>query len=484
MRRIPESGARLCALALLLAASRAGALSDTDFQGAINYDFRPPGARSLAMAGAFTALSDDASGALNNPAGLTQLKRPEFTFAGKVWTSNFHLEWGMGSTGDFSSIGPIYSDHAYRTPRDSYASQAGPTFASYSIPWKRVAFSVFAGQLNRMRNSFLRDAIQVGPVYFDDCNTSPCTRYPAGVLETAPTAADAVIRHERYGVAVAFAMGNHFSAGLSGFLGHMRFDATTGRYLARVTLSKTNSLLYLDEHAADSAPGFTVGLLYRSEALQIGATYHRNEKFKATVRQSAGAAGYGLQLRADCPPVANSYFPAPGYPACEFPTTLRVPDRAALGLAWRPSPLLTLSGEAEYIRWRQMLDDFRSFQDAEHDHEYTLDNALNPHLGAEYVLLADTSPLSVRAGLWLERGHLLTARRALGTQFIDVGGGYFFEIPAESRNNGQRALYPGAGSQLHSTLGIGFVVGRLQFDAGYDRARDSRQFELSTVYRF
>lgn len=38
-----------------------------------------PGARSLAMGGAFVALADDATTAYSNPAGLTILERPEIS---------------------------------------------------------------------------------------------------------------------------------------------------------------------------------------------------------------------------------------------------------------------------------------------------------------------------------------------------------------------------------------------------------------------
>ena len=44
---------------------------------AIEFDFSNPGARSLAMGGAFVGLADDATAAYANPAGLTALLQPE-----------------------------------------------------------------------------------------------------------------------------------------------------------------------------------------------------------------------------------------------------------------------------------------------------------------------------------------------------------------------------------------------------------------------
>lgn len=46
----------------------------------IQFTLAPPGARSLGMGGAFIAIADDATASESNPAGLTILTRPEFSF--------------------------------------------------------------------------------------------------------------------------------------------------------------------------------------------------------------------------------------------------------------------------------------------------------------------------------------------------------------------------------------------------------------------
>src|SRR5262249_59586795 len=43
----------------------------------LEYNFAPPGARSLAMGASFLGLADDATAAASNPAGLTILTKPE-----------------------------------------------------------------------------------------------------------------------------------------------------------------------------------------------------------------------------------------------------------------------------------------------------------------------------------------------------------------------------------------------------------------------
>ena len=52
----------------------------------IQFSFSNPGARSLGMGGAFAAVADDATAAFANPAGLTQLTRPEISVEGRHWS--------------------------------------------------------------------------------------------------------------------------------------------------------------------------------------------------------------------------------------------------------------------------------------------------------------------------------------------------------------------------------------------------------------
>ncbi len=93
----------------------------------LQYNFAPPGARSLGMGASFVGLADDATAAASNPAGLTILTRPEVS-AHFSYTS-FELEApdtvvGIGTK--------TFSDHV-----------GSPSFFSFVYPWKAAAFSAY-----------------------------------------------------------------------------------------------------------------------------------------------------------------------------------------------------------------------------------------------------------------------------------------------------------------------------------------------------
>src|SRR3954462_14535928 len=75
LSQYPSACALLLA-ALLVLAPRNG-LAQTSLQIPLQFDFLNPGAKSLAIGGAFAGLADDATATFANPAGVTQLNASE-----------------------------------------------------------------------------------------------------------------------------------------------------------------------------------------------------------------------------------------------------------------------------------------------------------------------------------------------------------------------------------------------------------------------
>ena len=96
----------------------------------LEFNFSNPGARSLAMGGAFLGRADDASAAYANPAGLVELTRPEVSVELRNW--NFTAKIGLPSLeagevipageAELETEGILFASYVY--PRDRWTVAA------------------------------------------------------------------------------------------------------------------------------------------------------------------------------------------------------------------------------------------------------------------------------------------------------------------------------------------------------------------------
>jgi len=99
------------ALAIVVTLAAAGpslAQLDDDSSSAIQFNFNPPGARSLGLGGAFLAVADDATAAFTNPAGLVILREREvFAEVRQTSSSVPYVDRGAGEiSADGFSVSP------------------------------------------------------------------------------------------------------------------------------------------------------------------------------------------------------------------------------------------------------------------------------------------------------------------------------------------------------------------------------------------
>src|SRR5438045_9762113 len=95
--------------------------------GNIPFDLLPPGARSLGLAGAFTAVADDATASEANPAGLSILTRPEISISGRRTSfdvTNFNGDAGYADVYDGRPVDPfpLYDKASDSTTAVSFAA--------------------------------------------------------------------------------------------------------------------------------------------------------------------------------------------------------------------------------------------------------------------------------------------------------------------------------------------------------------------------
>ena len=91
-------------------AQLASAQESSSVSGAV---FTNPGARSIALGGAFAAIADDATAAFSNPAGLIQIVRPEIsaelraTGSDGPYSGDINVDGGVSGLGFFSFVYPF-----------------------------------------------------------------------------------------------------------------------------------------------------------------------------------------------------------------------------------------------------------------------------------------------------------------------------------------------------------------------------------------
>jgi len=180
-------------------------------------DLTNPGARSLGLGGAFVALADDATAAFANPAGLTQLVRPELS--AEIRATN------LGFSSASSTI-------------------TGLGFASFVYPWRDLAFAVYGHTLANVEQS-----LDVGV-------TPPSTSYGISTLVIA-----------NLGASAAWSVSDSLSLGL----GVTSFNTELSAF---GTIVSPFNITAIETSKSQSQVGGVAGLRWRADSgWSIGAAY-------------------------------------------------------------------------------------------------------------------------------------------------------------------------------------------------------------------
>jgi len=134
----------------------------------------PTGPRAGAMGESFTALSDDATAIYWNPAGLGQLKDPEFFLSHHEWFLGFRDEYasmalplgpgrlGVGLT--YSGVSGIEAWDINNLPREvkTVSNNTGVLSAGYGFPVPNPRLPMYLGGSVKVAYDFLGDASSAG----------------------------------------------------------------------------------------------------------------------------------------------------------------------------------------------------------------------------------------------------------------------------------------------------------------------------------
>jgi len=297
----------LVAAVLTMAAATAGA-QDVSLS-------RPgSGARAAGMGNAFIAVSDDGTAASWNPAGLSQLVRPEFSLVHDTSLRDRRLEGFL--TRDQSA--------AY-TALGTRSTTADIEFASAAVPFRLVGTPVTL-QVGWRRLYQLATHVHGD---FQRVALTPAARPESDLRIDAATDGSVNL----WSLAGAVRPTDRLSLGWS-------LDLYRGAWEERVSMSEDPGILgpadYFSSVQTDRMSGHALsfGLLLAYPSLSVGAVYH------GALRGDFAETFSGRSTLTD--PIAASS--APG-------GELRFPRSIGVGAAWRPRPLLRLALDFTYDEW-------------------------------------------------------------------------------------------------------------------------------------
>lgn len=458
MQAIHSRPARAILIALIVVGSvpLVEGASDEEIFRDFPFNFTNPGARALGVGGAFISLADDSTAAQANPAGLVNLRRPEFfaEFNTQSYDTSEVRVSAMLNTPFFQ--GDLTASAA-SMPRTGF----NPTFLSYVLPLKNVSLGFSRYEtLNvqtRTTNSFSIVGIEA-IVAFDP------TSGDATIVGTQPvdleltSEADLDARVVQYNFAAAFALGSKFSFGLTGVLGTADFDGGADNLFRDSVGGGNFPVLTLDYatriNDTDTDFVFNAGMLWRPAGwMNIGAVYRKGLRFELT-EQVLDEGVRAVEAR-------DLY-------GQTFDNIIHMPDSYGLGLSFRPADPWTILIDVVKIEYSDLMDGFLTglnritFPEANLD--FTVDDGTEVHLGVEKIFLSGTTPVAIRFGAWSDPDHRIRARRATN-EFV--------------------AVFPEGERVTHYTTGFGMTVKQsIQLDFAADVSEVDTTAVFSTIFRF
>lgn len=470
-RRILPFAAAVAALAVgdaALAQVRRQRAATVIFSPTGNY--QNPGARAFGLGGAFVGLADDASAAELNPAGLSQLRRPELSVEFRRLETTIPVRYpGASSAGQFECVG--FSGSGPPCQQDGRSSENSLSFVSLVVPGSsNLTFAAYRHELDRERFSIVR------PAYTLEDRQVP------GTLQQLDR------RLDRTGLAIAWAPAQSLSVGVTAHVNTLNQTFSLSEYstpsITDGPLGGAPSVLWslLDQHVDQSKVGGTAGVLWRPiRPLAVGLSYSLRVRYmEAGVRQPC--ASYRNDGTAVCGFSHGVPDPSNAYTRVETTPPFTLPARAAGGISFRPAGWLTLVAETDFVTYSDNNVEIPRVVKAVGPvpSSITFDRLVSSdvweiHAGAEGAFpFAGSGLAAVRVGYWRDPDHSFRYDRCRDETGATCTADAFF-----SRTN------PPRGDFDHLTGGVGIAWKWGQVDFGYDWIRQEKRgsYAVSVVLR-
>lgn len=432
------------AVALAAACSPAArAITDEEIFRNFRFNLINPGARSLALGGAFVSLADDATAAQANPAGLGFLQRwevfAEYRGIDNIAQSSVRSETLPIGVETFVAVGTDLED------------VNSPTFLSGVATFDRWSLGFSRHELLDVQNSTV---------------SGFAFRFP-GSPEAFLAEGRGVVDVEivNLNLSAGLRLGDRWGVGLTVTRSELdtRSEVTnivldTGGNIAGSEILEPALDLRTVSDGSDDDWGFAAGLIYKQPGQwQIGAVYRDAPRF--SVEESIDVAAAGLDV-----------FGVEAELGATFPGRFSLPDSIGAGasLFLLDDDRLTLAFDVEHIFYSDLLDEYTAGVNilTDFDAEFTIDDETDVRAGAEYLLLSTGSkfpPLALRAGMFYESDSTIHAR-STGT-----------------RSFATEEVF-GAGKDLvHGSVGMGIIFERFKIDVAADFSERDNEYLISFI---
>jgi hypothetical protein len=490
---------RLTAIVLFLFSAPALGQFESPLLSKIQLNLVNPGGKSLAMGGAFVALADDATAALANPAGLTQLTAWQVGGSGKLFTFEPELRRALYA---YRPDG-TYQKFLEEADRPS-GQQADLEFASVVGPLGEHA-SVAVYQAVNLRYRLDADDLAGG-------------NYRAFAIAVPPNSAVTLdeqggydIRSEVWGVSVAASLGA-LSVGGGVTFNRLRYDmtgsATGGDHLfitnaesvqgipgAQPRLDTTVSSTVTSGTKAGWVAGFK-WKVFEVGNVTLGGVYRKAPSFDVDYAISSVNTWNGARVSFSCG-VDDPNVPGSGASACG---TFDVPDDWSVGLSAQLHPNLLFSAEVQRISYSQLQEGFvplfayctiqaspcpaqnRVIPDGRGE------DGTVPRAGAEWTIpLKGALQVALRGGWHRQPAHGMQLDLYPDTdrdRRPDPGSAPA-EIAQPPLSDAFDTTYDGGQDEDHVSFGLGLTLGRkLSVDLAADLSDSNDAYVVSAFYRF
>lgn len=425
----------------------------------LQFRFSNPGARALALGGAFTGLADDTTAVFANPAGLVKLRS--------------HTVAVQLDLADRDNTIPFFSGTIRQTglqdfafdleARDFPESTFSVPFVCYVNVDRPVKWGLFYAEQANFKRSFDTEYIYLPHESDDDRPVANFTDF-----YFFPSANRIDLKLRSLGVSAAYSLDEHWSVGGTLNVNRAEYDGRTDLLFPDVFPPghvvdpyENQSYAVIDVTGSETVLSTFLGLLYApSEAFSVGLAYKKQPRFDYETQVMVRDLTSGdMQLDA-----ADS-------------ASFQVPSSYGGGVSFKPNEVFLIAFDIQRVLYSQLSDEFHHFFDLA-GYGQTISDTTEYHVGIEYFLVDVAVPLALRAGYWFEPYH------ALKNTFLDTQILYRDESGFQHIRNAV-FLQQFEEDTNHMTLGVGINLTRHSLlDFGLDHSSVGSVYSLSAITRF